>query len=226
MGRDRALKNEHSFEARERERTFERHTYSGRREAVTILLIILAIVVLIVGWAVVGLALKLLWWALVGLIIGALARLILPGRQEIGWLATAGAGIAGALLGGIIANALDLGGVLQFIVAVAAAAALIALLGGARRAVCVERKELPWLQAEGRSPPHYGASSPSMSIASATSLSTIPTTSIAWDATRCWSSTGARSACHSAKNSYSLDFVLRSSTGLTGGAPGRVPVAA
>jgi uncharacterized membrane protein YeaQ/YmgE (transglycosylase-associated protein family) len=102
---------------------------------VTILLIILAIVVLlIVGWAVVGLALKLLWWALLGLIIGALARLILPGRQEIGWLATAGAGIAGALLGGIIANALDLGGLLQFIVAVAAAAAVIALLGGARRA--------------------------------------------------------------------------------------------
>jgi uncharacterized membrane protein YeaQ/YmgE (transglycosylase-associated protein family) len=101
----------------------------------TILLVILAIVVLlIVGWAVVGLALKLLWWALLGLIIGALARLILPGRQEIGWLATAGAGIAGALLGGIIANALDLGNVLQFIVAVAAAAALIALLGGARRA--------------------------------------------------------------------------------------------
>ena len=100
----------------------------------TILLVILAIVVLlIIGWAVVGLALKLLWWALLGLVIGALARLILPGRQAIGWLATAGAGIAGALLGGIIADALGFGSVLQFIVAVGVAAALIALLGGARR---------------------------------------------------------------------------------------------
>jgi uncharacterized membrane protein YeaQ/YmgE (transglycosylase-associated protein family) len=101
----------------------------------TILLVILAIVVLlVVGWAVVGLALKLLWWALVGLLIGALARLLLPGRQAIGWLGTAAAGVAGALLGGIIANALDLGGILQFVVAVGVAAALIAVLGGRRRA--------------------------------------------------------------------------------------------
>ncbi len=100
----------------------------------TLLLILLVIVVLVVvGWAVVGLALKLLWWALVGLVIGALARLILPGRQAIGWLATAGAGVGGALLGGIVADALDLGTVLQFIVAVLVAAGLIAVLGATRR---------------------------------------------------------------------------------------------
>ena len=100
----------------------------------TVLLVILAILVLlVVGWAVVGLAFKLLWWALLGLVIGALARLVLPGRQAIGWLATAGAGIAGALLGGIIADALEWGGVVQFVLAVAVAAALIAVLGGARR---------------------------------------------------------------------------------------------
>ena len=101
----------------------------------TLLLIVLAVVLLIVfGWFVLGLALKLLWWALLGLLIGALARLVLPGKQAIGWLATAGAGVAGALLGGIIADALDWGGLLQFILAVAVAAALIALLGGTRRA--------------------------------------------------------------------------------------------
>ncbi len=100
-----------------------------------VLLVILAIVVLVfVGWVVLGLALKLLWWALLGLVIGALARLILPGRQAIGWLGTAGAGVAGALLGGIVANSLDLGGILQFVVAVLVAAALIAALGGSRRA--------------------------------------------------------------------------------------------
>jgi uncharacterized membrane protein YeaQ/YmgE (transglycosylase-associated protein family) len=106
----------------------------GQMDAVTVLLVILAIVVLlVVGWAIVGLAFKLLWWALLGLVIGALARLILPGRQAIGWLATAGVGIAGALLGGIIADALEWGSVVQFLVAVAVAAALIAVLGGARR---------------------------------------------------------------------------------------------
>ena len=99
------------------------------------MLVIVAIVVLVVlGWLVVGLALKLLWWALVGLVIGALARLILPGKQPIGLLWTAAAGIAGSLLGGIVAHALDLGSILQFLVAVAVAAALIALIGGRRRA--------------------------------------------------------------------------------------------
>jgi uncharacterized membrane protein YeaQ/YmgE (transglycosylase-associated protein family) len=102
---------------------------------VTILLVLVAIVVLVVlGWAVLGIALKLLWWALIGLVIGALARLVLPGRQAIGWLATAGAGVAGALLGGVIANALELGTILQFVLAVGVAAALIALLSGRRRA--------------------------------------------------------------------------------------------
>jgi uncharacterized membrane protein YeaQ/YmgE (transglycosylase-associated protein family) len=98
-----------------------------------LLLILLAIVVLlVVGWAVVGLVFKLLWWALIGLVIGALARLVLPGRQAIGLLATAAAGIAGALLGGIIANALDVGGLLEFVIAVAVAAGLIAVVGGTR----------------------------------------------------------------------------------------------
>ena len=80
----------------------------------------------------VGLAFKLLWWALIGLVIGGLARLILPGRQNLSLLATAGAGVAAALLGGIVANALDLGGLLQFLVAVALAVALVAALGGSR----------------------------------------------------------------------------------------------
>lgn len=100
---------------------------------VVVLIVILAIVALfVIGWAIVGLAFKLLWWALIGLVIGALARLILPGRQNLSLLATAGAGVAAALLGGIVANALDLGGLLQFLVAVALAVALVAALGGSR----------------------------------------------------------------------------------------------
>lgn len=41
-------------------------------------------------------------WILFGLLAGALARLVVPGRQEIGCLATIAVGIAGALLGGLI----------------------------------------------------------------------------------------------------------------------------
>ncbi len=99
-----------------------------------LLVVLIAIIVLVVlGWVVLGLVFKLLWWALIGLVIGALGRLVIPGRQAIGWLATIGAGVAGALLGGIIANALDVGNVIQFLIAVLVAAGLIALLG-ARRA--------------------------------------------------------------------------------------------
>jgi uncharacterized membrane protein YeaQ/YmgE (transglycosylase-associated protein family) len=99
-----------------------------------LLLVVIAIVVLFVigGW-VVGAALSLLWWALLGLVIGAVARLVLPGDQEIGWLATALFGVAGALLGGIIADAVGVGSILQFIIAVLVSAGLIALLGGTQR---------------------------------------------------------------------------------------------
>lgn len=100
-----------------------------------VLVVVVAIVLLlVVGWLVVGLVFKLLWWALVGLAIGALARLILPGKQQISLLATAGAGIAAALLGGILAHALHVGSVLQFVIAVAVAAGLIAALAGSRYA--------------------------------------------------------------------------------------------
>jgi uncharacterized membrane protein YeaQ/YmgE (transglycosylase-associated protein family) len=99
-----------------------------------ILLILVAIILLIViGAAVIGLVLKLLWWALLGLLIGALARLVIPGRQAIGWLATALVGIAGALLGGIVADALDVGGLVQFLIAVVVAAVLVMVVGGSLR---------------------------------------------------------------------------------------------
>jgi uncharacterized membrane protein YeaQ/YmgE (transglycosylase-associated protein family) len=87
--------------------------------------IVVIIALLVVGTAVLGLALKLLWWALIGLFFGAVARLILPGHQQIGLLWTAVGGIAGALLGGVIANAADLGGGLQFLISIVAAVAAV-----------------------------------------------------------------------------------------------------
>jgi len=41
----------------------------------------------------------LIWTAIVGLVIGLLARLILPGRDPMGLIMTAILGIAGSLLG-------------------------------------------------------------------------------------------------------------------------------
>lgn len=102
----------------------------GHMVVVLVLLVVIALVVF--GVALIGFTLKLLLWALVGLAIGALARLVLPGAQRIGLLATGGAGLAGALLGGIIGDAADVSGFLQLVLAVALAALLIAALGGLR----------------------------------------------------------------------------------------------
>jgi uncharacterized membrane protein YeaQ/YmgE (transglycosylase-associated protein family) len=91
-------------------------------------------VLLLVGGAIIGLAFKILWFLLVGILLGALARLVLPGRQEIGYLATALAGIAGSLLGAIIADILGAGGVVQFLIAIVCAAGVVAILDGTSRA--------------------------------------------------------------------------------------------
>jgi uncharacterized membrane protein YeaQ/YmgE (transglycosylase-associated protein family) len=41
-------------------------------------------------------------WVLFGLVAGAVARLVVRGRQEIGCLATIAVGIIGALIGGLV----------------------------------------------------------------------------------------------------------------------------
>jgi uncharacterized membrane protein YeaQ/YmgE (transglycosylase-associated protein family) len=71
-----------------------------------------------------------------GLVIGLLARLILPGRQRIGLLWTLALGVIGSLIGGTIANALNTGDIweLNVIGFVAAVAASVALLVVAERA--------------------------------------------------------------------------------------------
>jgi uncharacterized membrane protein YeaQ/YmgE (transglycosylase-associated protein family) len=89
--------------------------------AIVIVLLVVILVLLLAG-TLVGLAFSLLWLALTGLVIGALGRLVLPGRQNISLLATALIGIAASLLGGLLANAFDAGWIIQFLVAVALAA--------------------------------------------------------------------------------------------------------
>ncbi|GAB3838838.1 GlsB/YeaQ/YmgE family stress response membrane protein [Kribbella italica] len=65
-----------------------------------------------------------------GLVIGALARLFKPGKQNLGWIATLLLGLAGSVIGGVVANLLGTGGifelnVLGFVVAVIAAVILV-----------------------------------------------------------------------------------------------------
>ena len=66
-------------------------------------------------------------WLLIGLVIGGLARLLVPGRQHIGLIMTVLIGIVAALLGGIITTAIIGAGhaVITFIVALVAAALLV-----------------------------------------------------------------------------------------------------
>ena len=47
-----------------------------------------------------------IWWLIIGLIAGALARLIMPGRDAMGWVATMLLGIVGSVLGGLISMAI------------------------------------------------------------------------------------------------------------------------
>jgi uncharacterized membrane protein YeaQ/YmgE (transglycosylase-associated protein family) len=97
--------------------------------------VLLEIVVLaIVGGAILGLLLHVIWWAIVGLVVGLLARVVLPDdRSGIGPLQTVLFGIAGALLGGVLAGALDLNWFIEFILAVLVAAVLIVAFGSTSR---------------------------------------------------------------------------------------------
>jgi uncharacterized membrane protein YeaQ/YmgE (transglycosylase-associated protein family) len=70
---------------------------------------------------------------LTGLVIGALGRLVVPGPNPMSILATIGFGVAGALVGGLIAAALSLGWLLTILLEVALAALLVWLVSGRTR---------------------------------------------------------------------------------------------
>jgi len=50
-----------------------------------------------------------LWWIIIGLIAGAIAKLIMPGRDPGGWIVTILIGIAGAVVSALIGDMLGLG---------------------------------------------------------------------------------------------------------------------
>ncbi len=78
-------------------------------------------------------------WLLFGLLAGAVARLIVPGHQRIGCLATIAIGIIGAFIGGFVGEVLleheiEWGfDVVPFLFAVAGAVVLLLALSALRR---------------------------------------------------------------------------------------------
>ncbi len=85
----------------------------------------------------------ILGWAILGLFAGTLAQMIVPrGRDPQGCIGTTAIGICGALLGGFLATALDIGQVDEFfdlgtwLIAIGGSVLLLLILrgfGGGRR---------------------------------------------------------------------------------------------
>ena len=82
----------------------------------------------------------ILAWVIFGLVVGLLARLLVPGSDPMGWLSTLFLGVVGSFVGGLIAYALKLGtepyapaGWILSILGAAGALLLYHQLGGARR---------------------------------------------------------------------------------------------
>jgi uncharacterized membrane protein YeaQ/YmgE (transglycosylase-associated protein family) len=75
---------------------------------------------------------QILGLIIIGIVIGIIARLVMPGRQHIGVLMTVLLGIGGAIVGGIVASAIGTGNIFELnvigtIVGIIAAVGLIAI---------------------------------------------------------------------------------------------------
>lgn len=80
----------------------------------------------------------LLWGLLAGVIIGPLARLVLPGKQDISLIMTIVLGAVGAIVGGFVYDALggtDTSGIdwIKLLIQVGVAAVVVLIYGSARR---------------------------------------------------------------------------------------------
>lgn len=77
-----------------------------------------------------------------GLVVGALARLVVPGRQHLSVGMTLLLGLIGSVVGGVVANALGTGDIFELNIlgsAVAIAAAVALIIAGDRLGVLAKR---------------------------------------------------------------------------------------
>lgn len=88
----------------------------------------------VIGATLFGVTLSLFSHLVSGLIVGALARLVLPGRETVGLLGTSLVGLAGGAIGGFAGRALRVGQLMELVLSVAAAAVLLTALGLRERA--------------------------------------------------------------------------------------------
>ena len=81
---------------------------------------------------------------LAGIVIGLLGRLIIPGRQAIGWVLTFALGLVGAVVGGFLAEGMDVDVWWQVLIfQVVVAAILVALVSALIRNSVSKRRSKP-----------------------------------------------------------------------------------
>ena len=77
-----------------------------------------------------------------GLVVGVLARIIVPGKQQLSFGATVLLGLIGSVVGGLIANALGTGDILElnFVGSVVAVVASVVLIVIGERVGAIRRR--------------------------------------------------------------------------------------
>ena len=77
-----------------------------------------------------------------GLVVGILARLLVPGKQEVSLVMTIGLGLAGSVVGGLVANSLVTGDLfeLNFVGSIVAIGASVVLIVIAERTGMIRRR--------------------------------------------------------------------------------------
>ena len=94
-----------------------------------ILALLMIIAAVSIGMMIFGLSVSILYNLALGLLIGGLARFVLPGREKIGLLGTALIGTAGGAIGGLLGKTLHVGQFLELGLSVAVAAGLLTAFG-------------------------------------------------------------------------------------------------
>lgn len=102
-----------------------------------ILALFAVLVILFIVLPLIGMALwALISTVIVGLVIGALGRLIVPGTQAIGVLATIGAGLCGSIVGGFVGqHVLHVHWLGTILLEIGIAAALAAVMAARQRQI-------------------------------------------------------------------------------------------